>query len=439
MNKKPARIRNHPRGRGSSSKRECQVLAGPGLVTRLRVDATASSRPTSLESKMNSRPFRSRLGLLLLLLFLRVGLPGATSLAADAPPSLAIVAGGGSLPDQIQLGFDKPPGFQLFIEESSDLSLWSYRSRFWTGDGTRETLTLPRESPARFFRLSRYPNPAQEWVTATANTSHAAYRLFFSHEIGRPVSFHIHLPAAYASEPTRRFPVIYWLHGSGAGVSGVAPISQLYANAMNLGQMPPVIIIFANGLPNGMWCDSKNGVTPMESILIHDLIPHVDASFRTIATREGRLIEGFSMGGYGAGRLGLKFAGLCRGFSMMGAGPLQSDFLNDENALVPLSARQTIFAEVYGNDADYFEAQSPRRQAELSAASLPQGFSIRMIVGATDPMLTNNRALSAHFDILGIPHFYRELPGIGHDPMQVLQGIGPANWLFYRTVFGTGP
>jgi esterase/lipase superfamily enzyme len=124
---------------------------------------------------------------------------------------------------------------------------------------------------------------------------------------------------------------------------------------------------------------------------------------------------------------------------MMGAGPLQSDFLNDENALVPLSARQTIFAEVYGNDADYFEAQSPRRQAELSAASLPQGFSIRMIVGAADPMLTNNRALSAHFDTLGIPHFYRELPGIGHDPMQVLQGIGPANWLFYRTVFGTGP
>lgn len=368
-----------------------------------------------------------------------VGAPSTATLASELPPPLTIVASAGSQSASIQLGFDKPPGFQVFLEESSQLSRWSFLPTFWTGDGTRESLTLPRESTARFFRLSRHPNPAHEWVTATANTGNAAYRLFHSHSIGRPVSFHIHLPSAYASEPNRRFPVIYWLHGSGAGVSGVAPISQLYANAMNLGQMPPVILVFANGLPNGMWCDSKNGVTPMESILIHDLIPHVDASFRTIATREGRLIEGFSMGGYGAGRLGLKFAGLCRGFSMMGAGPLQSDFLDDPNALVPLSARETIFAEVYGNDAGYFEAQSPRRQAELSAASLPQVFSIRMIVGAADPMLTNNRALSDHFNTLDIPHFYRELPGVGHDPMQVLQGIGPANWLFYRSVFGGTP
>lgn len=212
--------------------------------------------------------------------------------ASGSPLSLAIST---AQPNQIQLGFDKPTGSQWFLEQSTNLSHWSYHSRFWVGDGLYETLLLPRESPARFFRMSGYPIPENEWVTATANTSNAEFRLFYSNAIDRPVSFHIHLPTAYASEPNRRFPVIYWLHGAGAGVSGVAPISQLYANAMKLGQMPQVIMVFANGLPNGMWCNSKNGVTPLESIIINDLIPHMDRTYRTIAAREGRLIEGFSM------------------------------------------------------------------------------------------------------------------------------------------------
>ncbi len=361
------------------------------------------------------------------------------SLASDAPPVMTILPAGSSPPNQIELGFDKPQGLQLFVEESENLARWTYLSRFWDGDGTHQSLLQPRESPGRFFRLSHYPSPEHEWVTATANTSNASYRLFYSNSVQRPVSYHVHLPAAYANEPNRRFPVIYWLHGAGAGVAGVPPISQLYANAMNLGLMPPVIMVFANGLPYGMWCDSKNGVTPMESIVMNDLIPHVEGSFRTIATRQGRLIEGFSMGGYGAARLGLKFAGHFRGLSMMGAGALQLDFLNDPTALIPLSVRETIFADVYGDDTAYFEAQSPWRQAEQSAGSLPQGFSIRVIVGTADAMLTNNRALTSHFDTLDINHFYRELPGVGHDPMEVLLGIGSANWLYYRSLFGVVP
>lgn len=356
-------------------------------------------------------------------------------LAADAPPVLTIQPAA----NQIELGFDKPPGLQLFLEETDDFAKWTYFPRFWVGGGGRESWVIPREGPTRFFRLSAYANPADEWVTSTANTTNAAYQLFYSNSIQRPVSFHISLPAAYITEPNRRFSVIYWLHGASAGVSGVAPISQLYSNAMNLGLMPPTIMVFANGLPHGMWCDSKNGVTPLESMVIHDLIPHIDGNFRTIATRQGRLIEGFSMGGYGAGRLGLKFAEKFRGLSMMGAGALQQDFLNDENALIPLAVRETIFANVYGNDSDYFSAQSPRRQAELSANSLPQGFAIRMVVGVEDPMLTNNRELSAHFNSLGIAHFYRELPGVGHDALQLLLGVGPANWQFYRSLFGMSP
>ena len=62
-----------------------------------------------------------------------------------------------------------------------------------------------------------------------------------------------------------------------------------------------------------------------------------------------------------------------------------------------------------------------------------------MAVGGADPMLTNNRALSAHLESLDIRHFFRELTGVGHDPMGILLALGPANWQFYRALFGQGP
>jgi enterochelin esterase-like enzyme len=44
----------------------------------------------------------------------------------------------------------------------------------------------------------------------------------------------------------------------------------------------------------------------MEAIVVRELLPEVDTAFGTIAAREGRILEGFSMGGYGAARLGFK-------------------------------------------------------------------------------------------------------------------------------------
>ncbi len=76
-----------------------------------------------------------------------------------------------------------------------------------------------------------------------------------------------------------------------------------------------------------------------------------------------RLLEGFSMGGYGAARLGLTYYDRFAGFSMLGAGPLQLDFVNYPHARTSPEQRQQIFDEVYGGDQKYFEAMSPWRIA----------------------------------------------------------------------------
>jgi enterochelin esterase-like enzyme len=362
-----------------------------------------------------------------------------SSAVADGPPAVSIGPGPSPAANEVALFFDRPEGSDYFVEWSEDLLEWTFLHRMWTGNNSRETLPLKIGNAARFFRLSGHPVSTHEWVTPAANTPRADYRIFWSKAAGRPVSYHVYLPPVYATMPDWRFPVLYWLHGSGAGVTGVAPLCRFFGDAIETGKIPPMIIVFPNGLPNGMWCDSKDGATPMESILIDDLIPHVDQALRTVATRDGRMIEGFSMGGYGAGRLGLKFADHFRAFSMFGAGPLQIDFLAIDPNLQPMPLRQMLFATVYGSDMNYYEAQTPWRLAEQRADSLPLPLSIRVILGDQDSMLENNRALHARFLDLGIAHEYRELPEIGHSPLQTLLGIGPANWAFYRSVFSEHP
>lgn len=280
--------------------------------------------------------------------------------------------------------------------------------------------------------------PEIEWVTEPANTTLATFHVIESAAVGGPVSFHVYLPPAYNLQPQRRFPVLYWLHGSGAGIMGIPGVSNFFHGAIVRGDIPPMIIVYPNGLHFGMWTDSKDGSTPVESMVMEDLLPHIDANFRTIASREGRLVEGFSMGGYGAGRLGLKYHHLFRGFSMMGAGPLHLDFLADDpdNLLVPLQRRIEIFDQVWGGDPDLYLAQHPWTIAESVADDLPEDIAIRLIIGTEDNLLQNNRIFHAHLDELGIDHEYLEITGIDHTPLQLLLNIGPGNWAFYQAAFG---
>jgi enterochelin esterase-like enzyme len=58
------------------------------------------------------------------------------------------------------------------------------------------------------------------WTTPPVNASGVQYRTFQSANAGATVSFHVWLPPQYQSMPTARFPVLYWLHGSGSPIAG---------------------------------------------------------------------------------------------------------------------------------------------------------------------------------------------------------------------------
>jgi S-formylglutathione hydrolase FrmB len=248
------------------------------------------------------------------------------------------------------------------------------------------------------------------------------YRLFESTAAGTQVSYHVFTPPEYDTAPTRHFPVLYWLHGGGgSGFLGIPKVASHFSEAMASGKIPPMILVFPNGRGVGMWVDSKDGTVPMESVVVDELIPTVDANFRTIAAREGRLLEGFSMGGYGAARLGFKHRDLFGAVSCLAGGPLQEVFLTAPR--VSLTKQREVFDRVFGNDMDYFRAVSPWDLARQHADVLRQDLPIRVIIGARDEMLAINRRFHDHLDNLQIPHTFEILPEIEHDPTAFLNAF----------------
>src|SRR5215216_2851659 len=77
-----------------------------------------------------------------------------------------------------------------------------------------------------------------QWVTPARTATRVQHRTFQSAAVGSPVSYHIYIPEIYDSATTRRFPVIYWLHGSGGGGPGLPQLAARLDSAIHAGKVP---------------------------------------------------------------------------------------------------------------------------------------------------------------------------------------------------------
>lgn len=268
-----------------------------------------------------------------------------------------------------------------------------------------------------------------DWVTRVISAPRVSHHVFPSRHANAPVSYHLFTPSSYEQDNRHRLPVLYWLHGSGGGLAGIPQLAGVFNEAIESGRLPPCLVVLVNGLPDGMYVDWKDGAVKVESVIIHDLIPHIDASHRTIADRSGRVIEGFSMGGYGAARLGFSHPHLFAGVSLLGAGPMQPDFRRAPRA--GPKQREEIFRRVYGGDAGFFLEKSPWKIAELQRQHL-KDIVIRQAIGDRDETFENNRAFHERMTSLGIAHTWTVVPAVGHDPMRLIRAMGDDFWAFHR-------
>jgi len=113
------------------------------------------------------------------------------------------------------------------------------------------------------------------------------------------------LPAAYAQDSGRRFPVLYFLHG----YSDPTPRHQAAAlfrddldRLIAAGRAEPFIIVLPNGVNKyrGSFYVNSSTMGNWEDYIVRDVVGYVDAHYRTLADPAHRVIAGHSMGGFGA-------------------------------------------------------------------------------------------------------------------------------------------
>ena len=126
---------------------------------------------------------------------------------------------------------------------------------------------------------------------------------FEAKSVGRTLKYNVALPANYEAT-TRRYPVLYLLHGYSGNYSNWA-----HMGAPKLAREHELIVVMPDGGNSWYinWAKSDEGQkNAWDDCIVKDLVGHVDATYRTIAAREGRAINGLSMGGYGALAVGLR-------------------------------------------------------------------------------------------------------------------------------------
>jgi len=152
----------------------------------------------------------------------------------------------------------------------------------------------------------------------------------------------VFLPPGYATGKSRRYPVVYALHGYSIGAeqwTHEIHVPQTIEGAFAQGAQDMIVVLpDSKTLHNGSMYSSSVTTGDFEQFIAHDLVGYIDAHYRTIARRTSRGLAGHSMGGYGASRIGMKHPDVFGGLyimspcclSPMGARPANPD---EEKAL----------------------------------------------------------------------------------------------------------
>lgn len=115
----------------------------------------------------------------------------------------------------------------------------------------------------------------------------------------------VYLPPSYRSQPGRRYPVMYLLHGFDGDPSQWTERMRLPAAMDSLvaaGRVREMIVVMpdAKNLYGGAFYANSPATGRWEDFLVRDVVRHVDRHYRTLPHAESRGVAGWSMGGWGA-------------------------------------------------------------------------------------------------------------------------------------------
>lgn len=272
-----------------------------------------------------------------------------------------------------------------------------------------------KKPPAPFAWINEIPKSKQH--------PRLFHKTFRSPSLGIDVGYCIYLPPSYRRRQNKRFPVVYYLHGGRPGseiksISLVKPIDAAIRNKV-VGQ---TIYVFANGGPVSHYNYPGRPDAQGEDVFIKELIPHIDSTYRTIADRRGRGLEGFSQGGRGTMRMSLKYASLFCSAAAGGGGYASEKRISEEDGHESASLK---FAE---GDNTWDLAR------KYVAEGLP-AYNLLVFVGDKGINYENNLEYTAFLRKLGIPHTRIIVPDVEHSAVKIYETHRDPIMRFHDTNF----
>ncbi len=250
------------------------------------------------------------------------------------------------------------------------------------------------------------------WVASSIPTlpTGVTHRTLRSEAMKRDVGYCIYLPPGYAKDAQRRYPVFYELHGAGGDETRMLVCAEHLHEAILKGRVPEMIMVLPNGGRGTGYQDCGDGRSLPETMIIKELIPHIDATYRTVADRKARCLEGFSMGGRGATHLATRYPKMfCSLFNQAGNVFHVSDPSQLPNAYL-------------GNDPERLKANDPYLNLIKNRDYIKANLRIQAACGAEDAAhIKTVREFHAALTAAEVPHSYFEVEGVAHNKKKLYE------------------
>lgn len=237
--------------------------------------------------------------------------------------------------------------------------------------------------------------------------------------LGKDIEYSIYFPSDY-DKTNRSYPVLYLLHGYTDDETGWTQFGEanlIADRTINSGDAPPMIIVMPDAGVS-WYQNSYDGKTRYEDFFVSELIPHIDATYRTRAKREFRAVAGLSMGGLGTLLMSLKHPDM-----FTAAAPLSAAVWTDDEAAnnnTDQARWDATFGDLYGKGlkgkerlTEHYYKNAPIKIVETANADDLKKVRFYIDCGDDDFLIKGNMALHAMMIDKKIPHEFRVRDG-GH-------------------------
>ena len=244
--------------------------------------------------------------------------------------------------------------------------------------------------------------------------------------LDRPIRYCAFLPASFDQDKTRRYPVLYYLHGLGDNEQSLLNLGgwDIITELRRQGKIGEFIVL-APSAGRTFYLNSENGKIRYDDFFVKELMPQMEKKYRAESTRATRGITGVSMGGYGALRFAFKYPDQFAAVSAQ-MPALIADVPKDFTS-GGVGSPGSLMGDVFGSPFDraYFDRNNVFYFARADSTAALKRMKIYFDVGNNDDYGFEQGAQTLHqlLTSRGIANEFHIYPG-RHDPQFVIRHFG---------------